>query len=350
LRAGNRASGHFGPGQERLATARYQFVPAVVVCLLSLFLSPCSSKDVTSSPSSKTASETSGDTTGAARIVLHFPQGKPVGKLVLLQMGKERETYSETAYAIAQGDIIVARGAIFLLEVNYQGATDLSFLNGLPPGVIAGLRIKKLAIADAQFMALGGMKYMKTLDLCDMDITDRGIMHLKDCSQLLELCLNSSLITGKGLVVLQDLKQLVSLTLDQDTLDDASMASIGCLKNLMWLRLQGSNIGDAGVAHLKSLSHLRKLVISGNKRITDASIPNILALKSLRKLDATDCKITAAGLMQLKKLPELRQVMFGFNDYTLGQVDQIKRAMPAQCKVVDGRKSKVPLEMFSPLH
>jgi hypothetical protein len=54
--------------------------------------------------------------------------------------------------------------------------------------------------------------------------------------------------------------------------------------------------------------------------------------------------------MQLKKLPELHKITLGYRDYTLGQLDQIKRALPAQCKVVDGYRSNVPLEVFSPLH
>jgi hypothetical protein len=304
-----------------------------VICCLCVLTLPAFAKD--------------GETPG--RTVLHFPQEEPVGKLVLLKYAQSRQTFNETPYAMAQGNVTVDRDAIFLLEVNYKGASDLSFLKALPPGVIAGLRVKKVVLGEDKFLAMGGMKYLRIIDFSDVDISDRGFMHVKECTDLMELSITSSRITGKGLVVLKSMPHLLSLTLDQNVLGDDSMVYIGALKQLMWLRLKATSIGDAGMAHLKNLTELRKLIVCDNKRITDASLPIILSMQRLKRIDLSACKCTFAGLMQLKKMSCLVRLSIAYRDYTMGQIDQLKQAMP-KCKVVDGLQSQVPIEVFSPLH
>ena len=53
--------------------------------------------------------------------------------------------------------------------------------------------------------------------------------------------------------------------------------------------------------------------------------------------------------MQLKNVPNLRSVEFAFRDYSAGQLDQIKHALP-HCKISDGRSTEAPMVIFAPLH
>ena len=293
--------------------------------------------------------ENAGASRAANLLVLHFPADKPVGKLLTLSKRPGRDGFTEVLYALAQGDVTVPRGAWLLIEINYQGSNNLSFLEKLPPGAIVGFRSEKFGLTDKQFVSLTGMKYLKVLNLSDVDITDRGLLHIRECAALEEFSLCSSLVTGKGLAVLRDLHDITYLTLDQNRLDDASLANLSGLKKLVSLRIKGANIGDAGLAHVKNMPLLRRMILNGNKRITDASVPTFLSLPKLKRLDLTDCKLSAAGLMQLNKVPDLRSVEFAFHDYSAGQVDQIKRAL-GSCKVIDGRRSAEPMVIFAPLH
>jgi hypothetical protein len=281
--------------------------------------------------------------------VLHFPKDRAVGKLFLLSLAGSREFYNEKAYAMAQGDVKIDPGAIYLLAVNFDGARDFGYLKAMPPGVIAGLRMEKLGITDEQFLSLPDLSALKVLHLKDVEITDRGIMRIKECKQLVGLAIGGSRITGKGLAVLRGLSHVSDLDLDHNVFSDASMADIATIKGLTRLRLRATNIGDAGIAELKGLGELRKLNICSNRRITDASIPYLLQMKRLKHLDITDCKVTGKGLLQLKEARNLQFLTVAYRDLGVGQLDMLHRALP-KCEINDGHKSMVPLEVFSPLH
>jgi len=284
------------------------------------------------------------------RVVLHFPKDRPIGKLARLHEAGEHDIFVEEVFCLAQGDISVDRNDIFLLQVNSEGVKDLGFFNYLPPGVVPGLEVDKFAITDEQFGRVTALEHLRKLSIREADMHDKSLARLKVCKELEDFRLSSALITGKGLAAIKDLKTLTVLSLDDNTLDDAAMVNLSGLTNLVNLRLEATSIGDAGVAYLKNLKKLRRLVVRRNSKITDASIPVFLGFEKVKKLDLTDCKISAAGLMRFKSMPHLKHLQVAFKDYDAGQLDQVKKALAPQCKLVDGRDAEKPMVIFSPLH
>ena len=64
------------------------------------------------------------------------------------------------------------------------------------------------------------------VDLIGTQITDAGLVHLKDLTSLKDLYLDGSQITGAGLVHLKDLASLTTLGLDGTKITDAGLAEI----------------------------------------------------------------------------------------------------------------------------
>jgi hypothetical protein len=147
-------------------------------------------------------------------VVLSFPTEYSAGSLYRLKLGHGSRNYYQLIrhfFAQARGNVVVPRGVLLCLTVSYQGGEDLTFLDRLPPGVVAFLKMERLSITDQQFKALKSVSDLKGLELTDVDITDRGIMQLQNCHNLIFASLKSSVVTGKGLAAFRNLKTLQHL-------------------------------------------------------------------------------------------------------------------------------------------
>jgi hypothetical protein len=283
--------------------------------------------------------------------ILSFPASYSEGSLYRLKLGHGSRNYyqlTDTFFAQARGNVVVPRGVLLCLTVSYQGGEDLTFLDRLPPGVVAFLKMERLSITDQQFKALKSVSDLKGLELTDVDITDRGIMHLQNCHDLAYAALKSMVITGKGLAALRNLHTLKHLDCEQDMFDDASMSNLSGLTNLKYLRLKNVRITDAGLKHLLPLTEVEELILSINK-ITDSGVAILLPLKKLRKLDLTDTKVTMACLDSLAKFPNLCELTISQLDFTPAQLEEFRRKLP-HCRISNGKKIGADMRVFDPLH
>lgn len=82
-------------------------------------------------------------------------------------------------------------------------------------------------------------------------VTDAGLKHLKESSQLRELMLNQTQVTDAGLTHLRGLHQLQHLDLSGTQVTDAGLTHFGGLTQLQYLNLSGTQITDAGIAELQ---------------------------------------------------------------------------------------------------
>ncbi len=278
---------------------------------------------------------------------LNFPE-RSVGVVQAYTFAPDTFDFGATRIANACGRVAVPQAAECGLVVNYYGAQDLTFLNKLAPGALVVLQCNNFEISDEQFLAINHLEKMKVMELSSTDIGNRGFEHLKTCSSLVELVMNSCLITGPALASLKDLTTLKRLVVDHNDLDDASLASLKGLKNLMAVRLQACKIGDAGLAHLKGCERLTHVDIGLNKNITDKCLPTLLSFKNLIHLDLTDTSVTMVGFRQLSKLPKLTHFGFAFSSVSEQQLAELRRLMP-HCQITNSRAGKVPLDVFEPI-
>ena len=154
-----------------------------------------------------------------------------------------------------------------------------------PPNTdeVAGIEaIRKLG-GSVQPVTGGGIEV--AFQLRGRNLTDAGLGHLANLSNVVSLNLRNTQITDKGLAHLRE------------------------LKSLRHLHLEKTRVGDKGAAQLKSLKNLIYLNLYGTK-VTDRSLPTLASLKKLKRLYVWNTAVTKGGVARLRKQrPDLKVVL-----------------------------------------
>ena len=108
---------------------------------------------------------------------------------------------------------------------------------------------------------------------------------------------------------------------------DAGLKHLSNLTNLAQLDLHGTQITDAGLVHLAPLVELRELSLSSTA-VTDNGLAELAALASLRWLCLSDTHVTDAGIKQLSKLPNPMILKLIHTDVTEAGLEPFKRDRP----------------------
>ena len=215
----------------------------------------------------------------------------------------------EGAKSLAQLDKLPALQYVRIWDVTYihddkeqfrpiQGS-DLAVLERLP-------RLHSLSfckINDSEISCVAKLKHLKHLHLQYADdITDKGMEAIGNMVGLESLCINGAEITDVGLMHLRNLKKLEYLDLNLHSLQisDAGMVHIGNMPALRHLCLADTQITDAGLSNLQSLTNLDELDLSANA-ITDAGLQYLKRLKKLKTLDLGGTQVTPDGIRELQK-------------------------------------------------
>ncbi len=92
----------------------------------------------------------------------------------------------------------------------------------------------------------------------ETQVTDAGLVHLRDLPNLRWLLLDSTQITDAGLVHLRGLTKLEWLELRNTQISDAGLHNLKDLKNLVYVGLSGTQITNEGSRNLEEeLPHWR---------------------------------------------------------------------------------------------
>jgi hypothetical protein len=171
---------------------------------------------------------------------------------------------------------------------------------------------------------------LRSLDLGEGGVTNRGLIHCQHMSQLEELSLmmnedvgNSGIrhlrtvspvrilnltevpsVTNAGLAAVQDLPDLQQLYVLGTRIRDRGMVHLERMPTLEVLELPAT-ITDAGLRILPSLPTLRVLSLRTNIAITDESLVAVGACPTLQVLDLSETTINDAGLAYLRDIPQL---------------------------------------------
>jgi internalin A len=114
-------------------------------------------------------------------------------------------------------------------------------------------------------------------------------------------------ITDKGMIHLRNLTELRSLSLWNTQVTDVGAAHLAGLTKLEALRLSLTQVGDRGLIHLRRLSKLRSLELGDDRGpITDAGLAMLADMNELRVLIIRDSQVTATGLGHLRGMRHLR--------------------------------------------
>lgn len=145
------------------------------------------------------------------------------------------------------------------------------------------------------------------LNLSGTRITDAGLVHVRELTQLQDLWLSHTQITDAGLANIEGMTRLEMLALSHTRITDAGLVYLKGMTELWWLRLSGTPLTDAGLAHLRGLTRLETLDLEGTQ-ITGAGLAHLRTMPLLRQLYLRGTQLTDEGLVHLKGMPRLECV------------------------------------------
>ncbi|MBX9666295.1 MAG: hypothetical protein K2X93_01700 [Candidatus Obscuribacterales bacterium] len=154
------------------------------------------------------------------------------------------------------------------------------------------------SISNKSLRYLASLPSLQHLILKKTEITDGGLVHLRDAKQLSTLLLPSE-ITDNGLEELANLDNLIHLDLSNTRVTDQGLEFVSTMANLQTLCVNDTAVGDAGLTALSRLAKLRTLYISGTK-VSDKGLTNLEPLKNLEYLEIRDNKVTDIALQRLR--------------------------------------------------
>jgi len=139
-------------------------------------------------------------------------------------------------------------------------------LEPVDPGTFGDTELKQLAVdlANTNLTTLW-------LGSCE-GVTDAGLAHLAELTNLTRLALAGTGVTDAGLAHLAGLTNLTMLTLAATSVTDAGLAHLAGLTNLTILNLRSTGVTDAGLAHLTGLTNLKTLDLTACDGVTDAGV------------------------------------------------------------------------------
>lgn len=174
-------------------------------------------------------------------------------------------------------------------------------------------------ITDAGLVHLKELTNIETLYIWGHQVTDAGLVHLKGLTKLQKLSLNRCQLTDAGLVHLKELTNLQVLALSGTLVTDAGLVHLKGLTKLQRLDVSRSGVVDAGLVHLKGLTELTHLNLSRSQRCWSNFIPPRIQL-------------TDTGLVHLTALTKLQELNVYWTDVTDDGVNELQQALP-NCKI-----------------
>ena len=233
--------------------------------------------------------------------------------------------------------------------LNYlTGLSKLQFLNlGGTAVTPEGAGKLKAAIPDVNILGVGQITMPAVVnpevDAAIAAVTQLGAVVERDETKVgrpVRLVRFSKLAKDEDLKLLGAFKELEMLQLGRSEITDAGIVSIRDLVNLRLLDLSNTRITDYGVGQLTSLKHLRMLDLSGT-RVSDASTGHLTALQKLDQLNLSNTEVTDAGMMALGELPSLRSLYLFGTLVTAPAVEVLQQELP-RCRIGHSTRSVLP--------
>ncbi|MHC4176319.1 MAG: hypothetical protein ACYSWU_02365 [Planctomycetota bacterium] len=203
-------------------------------------------------------------------------------------------------------------------------------------GRIRSVRLSRTAVTDAGLVHLSNLSELKAVYLDDTRITDAGLRHLAGLSGLETLSVNYTQVGDAGLEHLKGLGQLGPLELLetevtaaglrelkktlprlQATVDPLKLTGLAELRGwrnsaeisddyeLLSVDLLGPKVADAWLERLRDHRSLQDVCLA-NAKITDAGLGHLQGLANLHTLYLSGTQITDRGMEYLKAMKKLR--------------------------------------------
>ncbi len=256
------------------------------------------------------------------------------GFIKIKENGQEREIK-------AVGDLPLGEFELTFINLNSNPKVSDAGLAHLKDCTnLTRLDLNHLPVSDVGLAHFKNCKNLTHLDLSGTQVSDAGLAHFKDYKDLTELDLHGTRVSDTGLAHFKDCKHLTSLNLAGTQVSDAGLAHLKDCKNLRGLVLNGLQVSDVGLAHLKDCQNLTNLELA----ITQVSDAGLAHFKNLTSLELGATRVSDAGLPDLASLPSLAKLSLVSTRVSLRGHEQLKTALP-KCQITWSEPNRSVAEM-----
>ena len=283
-----------------------------------------------------------------ASYTINFPE-KARAAEIHLSVPHEYSPGAKRTIVTARGKVTLPRVCDISLNLCYDGMQNMDLIEQIDDKSLLRFTAAKLDFDDTQMAHLKKFKHIVALNLDDTIITDKSLPVIGGMTELTALRFNGTDITGSGFAALTNLNRLWNFNMGGINLKAGSMASLkGTLKHISDITCSRVGLTAVDLQTIGQMLSLTNLCMDGNKAIGDDCIKYLLPLKKLETLNIADTGITEKSLPELYKLPSLRLVKVRNHQFWLG--GSAKKTKPGIVFEDNEKNTKIPLDMFRPLH
>lgn len=182
-------------------------------------------------------------------------------------------------------------------------------------------------INDEALRQLPGLPLLEWLEIGGGKITQSGVAHLKDCSQLRRLYIHEVRLTDRALSFLGNLQHLEALSLRSTGITGKGLKHLRTTGPLRVLNLTSDDISDQDLAQVAKFESLEVLALQDTK-ITGAGLANLGGMKRLNVLNLIDCPIGDGDVECFTSMPNLRIVHAAGCNISEKAIEDFKERLP----------------------
>lgn len=187
-------------------------------------------------------------------------------------------------------------------------------------------------ITDSGVRHLHQASELRELYLENCQLTDKGVDSFLDRSELWSLKLSGTRLSSEGVSKLGQLRELRLLTLNQIQFDGTGLETLPN-EERMSLYLEHCPITDAGIAqYLETHSLIEMLSLSGT-RITDTTVAKLTKLQHLAEVRLSNTSISQESLRAFIGHPSLSEIYIAGIDISPELIQELKNAAPKHLSV-----------------
>lgn len=252
--------------------------------------------------------------------------------------------------AQATGRVELPPNKKYVLALNWSGAKHPDVIAKLPPAAFSLLRIIQLEADDSIMPAVAKLTGLERLEICDTDITDKGIEQVKSLKNLRYLHLLEGSFTGEFLAHLPPMPNLTvfrctTCPLKTKYLDEYSAV----LPALRRLRLSATGLKNDDMLFLRKFPSLDELDLNGNRKLGDGAMKYLCHCKEIDYLTLHDTAVSPQGVKQLASVKI--KFLTVPKRFSRSEVNMLRQAMPHTLVVADAATiAPYADKIFAPLH
>ena len=298
--------------------------------------------------SGQAQSQTAAKTPGGSYIV-NFPSDKNIADLILVPPPKGGRKSKERIYLKTSGPVAIPKSALIKIELQFDGPANIGAFDQLDADQVYRFSAAKLDFNDSQMAHLKRFKKITSINLDSTIITDKSLPILGSWPDLTICRLSNTDITGGAFDSLAKCQRLRSLSIEGITLKAGTLSKLTPLSTCL-TSLNASHLGltPQDVPAIAKLGKLTHLDVEGNKLFDNKCLKMLLPLTNLTGINLSDTSVTEQCLEDLYKFPQLKAVTVRSSIFWKdGKMRPLKNGIKCSDRA-DG--SRMPMEMFSPLH